>query len=268
MAVQIEEINYVADVPVKGGKKNSPLLLPLILLLPILLIAVGSRQILRQRAAPPPQLANFKLSVDRGLKARGENFLVNIEIRSSQEEAAMAAGVTMKFNPDVLEISQLVCGEKWPQTAKAEVDNDKIEFACFKAQGNEYSKIQPGEVAILGDFLVKVKEGAVLGTSRIAFSRLNLPDKSTGENHGGDGEMSSFMVTDGACELKIEGDADCNGIINIADFALWRKEFTQYLKEGGVTGEGWQSDFDLNGVVNVADFSVWLEGLMARKSNN
>lgn len=259
MAIQAEKVNL---------KKGSPLLLPLILLLPILLIAVGSRQILHQRAADAPRLANFKLSVDRGIKKTNDSFPVNLEIRSTQEEKAMAVGATLKFNPKVFEATELACGENWPQTAKAEVASGTINLSCFRAKGNQYFTIQPGVTAILGRFDLRVKDDSPVGTSRITFTRMNVPDKGTGENHAGDGEMAVFTIVTGSCELKVEGDADCNGILNIADFASWRKEFMQYLREGGAAGEGWVSDFDLNGVINVADFSTWLNGFLSKKGEN
>ncbi len=45
------------------------------------------------------------------------------------------------------------------------------------------------------------------------------------------------------------GDADGNGKVNVADFAIWK---TEYLTKNGT-----RSDFDKNGKVTIADFAIW-----------
>ncbi len=46
-----------------------------------------------------------------------------------------------------------------------------------------------------------------------------------------------------------KGDADNNGKVNVADFAVWK---TEYLTKSGT-----KSDFDKNGRVTIADFAIW-----------
>jgi len=45
------------------------------------------------------------------------------------------------------------------------------------------------------------------------------------------------------------GDADGNGKVNVADFAIWK---TEYLTKNGT-----KSDFDKNGRVTIGDFAIW-----------
>lgn len=60
-----------------------------------------------------------------------------------------------------------------------------------------------------------------------------------------------------SCPLFAKGDADCNEVINVADYALWRKEFIDFIAGKSAPKTGWKSDFDRNGVINVADYAVW-----------
>jgi hypothetical protein len=52
------------------------------------------------------------------------------------------------------------------------------------------------------------------------------------------------------CSLKSQGDADCNGIINLNDFEIFRKEFNKTLQT-------LTSDFNNNGAVTLSDFEIW-----------
>lgn len=45
------------------------------------------------------------------------------------------------------------------------------------------------------------------------------------------------------------GDANGDGLVNVADFAIWK---TEYLTKSGV-----KSDFDKNGKVTITDFAIW-----------
>jgi len=58
-----------------------------------------------------------------------------------------------------------------------------------------------------------------------------------------------------ACSLKSRGDADCNGIINILDFEVWRREFL------GIDTTT-KADFDSSGGVTILDFEIWRRGFL------
>lgn len=59
----------------------------------------------------------------------------------------------------------------------------------------------------------------------------------------------------GSCSLHSRGDADCNNIINIVDFEVFRKEYAGLLNTK-------QSDFDNNGNVSIADFEIFRKGYL------
>lgn len=52
------------------------------------------------------------------------------------------------------------------------------------------------------------------------------------------------------CSTKSLGDADCNGLFNLIDFEIWRKEFT-----GSLTTKN--ADFNGDNSVSIIDFEVW-----------
>jgi hypothetical protein len=61
------------------------------------------------------------------------------------------------------------------------------------------------------------------------------------------------------CPRKSEGDADCNGVINVLDFSIWRKE--KYDQGADETKGDWRGDFNGDGLVKNDDFSIWLNNL-------
>lgn len=52
------------------------------------------------------------------------------------------------------------------------------------------------------------------------------------------------------CTKKSQGDADCNGLINLSDFETFRREYTATVNTK-------YADFDSNGSVNLADFETF-----------
>ncbi len=55
------------------------------------------------------------------------------------------------------------------------------------------------------------------------------------------------------CQTKSSGDANCDGVVQMTDFEIWRKEYMKSLTT-------LDSDFDGNGVVNMLDFEAWRKG--------
>ena len=57
------------------------------------------------------------------------------------------------------------------------------------------------------------------------------------------------------CSRKSQGDANCDGAVNLIDFEQWRKEFT---------GEAstLTADFNGDGAVNLIDFELWRRNLV------
>lgn len=54
------------------------------------------------------------------------------------------------------------------------------------------------------------------------------------------------------CSLQPKGDANCDGVIDSADYVIWRKK---YLKES--IDPKFNPDFDNNGSVNLIDLEIW-----------
>ena len=57
------------------------------------------------------------------------------------------------------------------------------------------------------------------------------------------------------CQLKSQGDANCDGKVNTDDFNIWRDEFLNVLGNKS-------SDFNNNGTVNTDDFNAWRDGFL------
>jgi len=69
-------------------------------------------------------------------------------------------------------------------------------------------------------------------------------------------KLEAHSDIDGWIRITPKGDADYNGLVEMADFYIWREYFGKY------TG-GWPDnvnpDFDYNGFVEMPDFYVWRE---------
>ena len=57
------------------------------------------------------------------------------------------------------------------------------------------------------------------------------------------------------CYLKNKGDGNCDNIINISDYELWRTEFVGTLR--GIPIINKPSDFNKDGDITIADFNIW-----------
>lgn len=56
------------------------------------------------------------------------------------------------------------------------------------------------------------------------------------------------------CPSKNKGDANCNNVIDLIDFEIWRKEFTGSLQTKN-------ADFNISGAVDIVDFELWRKGM-------
>lgn len=61
------------------------------------------------------------------------------------------------------------------------------------------------------------------------------------------------------CSLKNQGDANCDGKINILDFNLWKNEFLSELEEKTTKRD---SDFNKDNLVTILDFNIWRTGFL------
>jgi hypothetical protein len=57
------------------------------------------------------------------------------------------------------------------------------------------------------------------------------------------------------CPYRKQGDANCDGIITLADSEQWRREFTREAST-------YYSDFNTDGSVNLSDFEMWRQSFL------
>ena len=62
-------------------------------------------------------------------------------------------------------------------------------------------------------------------------------------------------ITPPICDKKPTGDANCDSLVNLTDFEVWRKE---YSGEENTLG----ADFGSNGKVDLTDFEIWRKGFI------
>ncbi|MFA5828828.1 MAG: hypothetical protein WC841_05745 [Candidatus Shapirobacteria bacterium] len=70
--------------------------------------------------------------------------------------------------------------------------------------------------------------------------------------------LPSASPTVSVCSKKATGDANCDGLVNIFDFGIWKVDFIDY--RSGTKKNIWDSDFDVDSKVSIYDFSIWKLG--------
>jgi len=125
---------------------------------------------------------------------------------------------------------------------------------------------------ITGMELIKVKENIVCwdGANRCSviensgFASSPTPRSTTTPTPTPGANLTSTPVpTEQNCtpcssgvRLKSLGNANCDGKINIFDFAIWKKERIAYLGDPQ-TRDNWKSDFNCDGKVTGDDLTIW-----------
>jgi len=65
------------------------------------------------------------------------------------------------------------------------------------------------------------------------------------------------LTCSGVAYGKHQGNADCNGVIDMVDFTIWYRE--RYLDDDrGNFKNNWLSDFNCNGYVDISDLTSWI----------
>lgn len=67
--------------------------------------------------------------------------------------------------------------------------------------------------------------------------------------------VSAITVSPGCPLTKPKGDANCNGIVDIKDFEIWRREFTGLINTGS-------ADFNSDQKVTTADYGIWKNNVL------
>lgn len=60
---------------------------------------------------------------------------------------------------------------------------------------------------------------------------------------------ATVYAAEAECPLKTTGDADCSDTVSLADFAIWKNEYTE--------GLGVRADFNTDNKVTLSDFQIW-----------
>ncbi len=76
-----------------------------------------------------------------------------------------------------------------------------------------------------------------------------------GEN---DTDPADNLVFDGAIQIRIPGDADFSGLVEMDDFVFWAENVGKNSDQLSIDA---YSDFDNNGYVEMADFYRWRENI-------
>ncbi len=98
---------------------------------------------------------------------------------------------------------------------------------------------------------VKLPVSSFDPTSAYSYSLDRKEDVKTIVKEG----AGTVAVTGGSCPLKVNGDANCDGIISIVDFGIWRNEYFGLLSTKN-------TDFDNTGSVGIVDFEIWRRGFL------
>jgi len=77
-----------------------------------------------------------------------------------------------------------------------------------------------------------------------------------------DGLCNSAGVAKPTFKGKKMGDANCDGRIDVTDYAVWRREFVDLSEGVSRVSTTWEADFTgpdgkCDGIVNVYDYSLW-----------
>lgn len=70
------------------------------------------------------------------------------------------------------------------------------------------------------------------------------------------GATTPTLTSGGVCPKKSSGDANCDQLVNMTDFEIFRKEYLQLISTR-------TSDFDSTGTVQMGDFEIWRRTIFA-----
>lgn len=97
------------------------------------------------------------------------------------------------------------------------------------------------------------------------YCRTNLDcnPSSTCVNNACTVSVSTPTPTPG-CVLNSSGDANCDGVIDLLDFNIWRTEFLGLSASSPTspTITPPQADFNKDGAVNILDFNIWRDSFL------
>lgn len=189
-------------------------LLNLVLVLPLLIMAAQEKQELRKKATEA-SVFQVKLGTETGTETErtikaGEKIKLQVFLTNAGQEnkSVLAAGVTISFDRQFFEVDQLACSQDFPAPARPEnnpppsppgfgVEDNQVFLSCFRFQNEAPMNpliISPGKTVTLASFTVRAKTDAPSGSTKIAFTRTNVPDVASLTNLALSGQAVTFNV--------------------------------------------------------------------------
>lgn len=227
----------------------------MVMMIPVLLISTQKRQDARTKAAGSAEISVYLTPSSFQLQPQtSQSISIDLKNSSNSDKSINVAGADLSYDPEFFTISNLKCGSPLPSAAKNEIATNVIYLTCFTPGGNQAFTLGKHETINLGTFdLMPVINASDNIPSQINFLRTNIPDIVTGTDLSDGGTGGEYMILYNInCSRKLEGDANCNNLIDLVDFEFWRREYT------GTTGT-LRANFnpDIDNVVDLLDFEIW-----------
>ena len=187
---------------------------------------------------------------------RNSSLTVNIDLTnvSSLSKSINVAGVDLSYDPNFFTISNLSCGSILSAAAKNEIISNAVFLSCFTPGGTAAYILDSNATITLGTFdLTAIASAPTNTATSINVTRSSIPDTQTGidlSSAGTGGEYS--IVSSGNCARKTLGDANCDDLVDLVDFEIWRREYT-----GEINSHRANFNPDTDNQVDLLDFEIW-----------
>lgn len=223
--------------------------------LPLLIFLSKNRQKIRSRATGTGEIT-VSLIPSSSLLQKSSSLTVTVDLTNirSTVKTINVAGVDLRYDPNFFTISNLSCGNILSAAAKNEIAANAVYLTCFIPGGTSAFSLDSGATITLGSFDLSPQKNAAPNTaSRVNFLRTNIPDTLTGMDASDGGTGGEYtIVFSSHCSRKTQGDANCDDLVDLVDFELWRREFT-----GTVATNRANFNPATDNVVDLADFELW-----------
>lgn len=183
----------------------------------------------------------FKVKTLQGISGKKIEFGGSLSDRKDWD----IVGKSGRMNP-ILENSVLLTLANVTQTPVSTIS--PTPNACFPPSLYSCQKLIPGTACETED----KEDGAACRIS-------NDPSKPGMCNAGACNAVTTTPTTStGVCSRKPEGDSDCNAIINLNDFEIFREEYIKF-RRGLLALSQVRSDYNDDGFIDIEDFAVFRE---------
>lgn len=227
----------------------------LIALLPIIINLSQKRQQTRSKATGSGEIT-VSLTPSSAKLQKSGSLTVTVDLTnvSSSVKTINVAGVDLSYDPNFFTISNLSCGNILSSAAKNEIAANAVFLTCFIPGGTSAYSLDSGATITLGSFDLSLQKNAAPNTaSQVNFLRTNIPDTLTGMDASDGGTAGVYTTASSShCSRKTQGDANCDDLVDLVDFEIWRREFT-----GTVATNRANFNPATDNVVDLLDFELW-----------